>query len=107
MKSILPAYLALMSLCAFALCGVDKGRAKKGAWRIPEGTLLLTAALGGSLGLLLGMRLGEGSGCPVFFRVLEAACAAMNDMATFAEAEIQDDYLDPIRAGDSFTVENA
>lgn len=57
MKSILPAYLALMSLCAFALCGVDKGRAKKGAWRIPEGTLLLTAALGGSLGLLLGMRL--------------------------------------------------
>ena len=31
----------------------------------------------------------------------------MNDMATFAEAEIQDDYLDPIRAGDSFTVENA
>lgn len=57
MKSILPAYLALMSLCAFVLCGVDKGRAKKGAWRIPEGTLLLTAALGGSLGLLLGMRL--------------------------------------------------
>lgn len=57
MKSILPAYLAFMSLCAFVLCGVDKGRAKKGAWRIPEGTLLLTAALGGSLGLLLGMRL--------------------------------------------------
>lgn len=57
MKSSLPAYLALMSLCAFVLCGVDKGRAKKGAWRIPEGTLLLTAALGGSLGLLLGMRL--------------------------------------------------
>lgn len=57
MKSILPAYVALMSLCAFVLCGVDKGRAKKGAWRIPEGTLLLTAALGGSLGLLLGMRL--------------------------------------------------
>ena len=55
--------------------------------------------------LLLNMRLGEGSGCPIFFRVLEAACAAMNDMATFAEAEIRDDYLEPIRAQDSFTVE--
>ncbi len=57
MKSVLPVYLALMNLCAFVLCGADKGRAKKGAWRIPEETLLLTAALGGSLGLLLGMRL--------------------------------------------------
>ena len=105
MKSILPAYLALMSLCAFVLCGVDKGRAKKGAWRIPEGTLLLTAALGGSLGLLLGMRLGEGSGCPILFRILEAACAVMCHMATFEEAAIQDDYLDEIRKTDAFTVE--
>lgn len=55
--------------------------------------------------LLLDMRLGEGSGCPIFFRVLEAACAAMRGMATFAEANIQDGYLDPIRAQDSFTVE--
>lgn len=54
--------------------------------------------------LLLDMRLGEGSGCPILFRVLEAACAALNGMATFQEAKIQDDYLDPIRAADSFTV---
>ena len=33
-----------------------------------------------------------------------SACAAMSGMATFAEAAIQDDYLDPIRAADSFTV---
>ena len=51
--------------------------------------------------LLLGMRLGEGSGCPVMFQILRAACAVM---ATFPEAAIEDDYLTPIRAQDSFTV---
>ncbi len=54
--------------------------------------------------LLLGMRLGEGSGCPLAFQVLEAACAVMNDMATFEQAGIDDGYLDEIRQGDSFTV---
>ena len=55
----------------------------------------------------LGMRLGEGSGCPIAFMMLEAACTIMNDMATFAEASIDDEYLEPIRAQDSFTVEGA
>ena len=50
------------------------------------------------------MRLGEGSGCPIAFQILKAACAVMNGMGTFAEAAIQDDYLEPIRAQDSFTV---
>lgn len=54
--------------------------------------------------LLLDMRLGEGSGCPIAFQILKAACAVMNGMGTFAEAAIQDDYLAPIRAQDSFTV---
>lgn len=51
----------------------------------------------------LGMRLGEGSGCPLAFQVLDAACAVVNDMATFDEAGINDDYLDEIRRGDQFT----
>lgn len=51
----------------------------------------------------LGMRLGEGSGCPLAFQVLDAACAVINDMATFDEAGINDDYLDEIRRGDQFT----
>ena len=55
--------------------------------------------------LLLGMRLGEGSGCPLAFEIISAACAVINDMATFDEAGIDDDYLDEIREGDKFTVE--
>ena len=55
--------------------------------------------------LLLGMRLGEGSGCPLAFTVLEAACAIINDMATFDQAGIDDGYLEDIRKGDQFTVE--
>ena len=53
-----------------------------------------------------GMRLGEGSGCPIAMMCLEAACAVMNEMATFKEAEIDDRYLDPIRKTDSFTVKD-
>lgn len=41
----------------------------------------------------LGMRLGEGSGCPIAFKILEAACSHLNDMATFSEGAIDADYL--------------
>ena len=53
---------------------------------------------------LLGMRLGEGSGCPLAFGILDAACAIINDMATFDQAGIDDGYLDEIRQGDKFSV---
>ena len=61
-------------------------------------------ALGLEPYLLLGMRLGEGSGCPIAFKVIEAAQAVMRNMATFEGASINDDYLDEIRGKDSFTV---
>ena len=54
--------------------------------------------------LLLGMRLGEGSGCPIAFQILGAACAIINDMASFDQAGIDDGYLEDIRQGDKFTV---
>lgn len=47
--------------------------------------------------LNLELRLGEGSGCPLAFQIIRGACAVMNHMATFAEAEINDDYLEEIR----------
>jgi uncharacterized membrane protein YsdA (DUF1294 family) len=48
-------YLVLMNLAAFALMGIDKLKAKKRAWRIPEATLFLFALFGGSLGSTAGM----------------------------------------------------
>ena len=44
------------------------------------------------------MRLGEGSGCPIAFEVIDAALTVLKDMATFEEARIDDGYLDEIRA---------
>lgn len=49
-------YLVLVNIWAFALMGFDKRRAKrKGARRIRERTLFLSALLGGGLGAFLGM----------------------------------------------------
>lgn len=50
----------------------------------------------------LKMRLGEGSGCPLAFKILEAAQSSFELMGTFAEAEINDEYLEEIRNGNSF-----
>ena len=49
------AWLVIINLVAFAIFGIDKKRAKKGQWRIPEKTLFLSAILGGSIGAILGM----------------------------------------------------
>ena len=57
MTTILLFALVAVNLLAFALYGLDKLKAKRGAWRISEATLLLVAALGGSVGALLGMEL--------------------------------------------------
>ena len=62
--------LAAVNLLAFALYGVDKVKAKKGAWRIPEATLLLVAFLGGSLGALLGMEVFRHKTRHLKFRIL-------------------------------------
>ena len=50
------AALVLLNLFAFILFGVDKSRAQRGAWRISERALLLSAACFGGTGALLGMR---------------------------------------------------
>ncbi len=47
--------------------------------------------------LNLHMRLGEGTGCPLTFNIIEASQAVVANMATFAQAAINDDYLIDIR----------
>ena len=51
------AYVILINLVGFALMGMDKQKAKKNKWRIPEKTLFLSAIFGGSIGALYGMHL--------------------------------------------------
>lgn len=48
-------YLLLINAAAFVLMLVDKQKAKRNLWRIPESTLMFSAALGGSVGALAGM----------------------------------------------------
>ena len=48
-------YLLLINAAAFVLMLVDKIKAKKNRWRIPERTLIGSAVLGGSIGALVGM----------------------------------------------------
>lgn len=50
----------------------------------------------------LQMRLGEGSGCPIAFKIIETACASMDIMKTLEEASIDADYLDEIRRDNLF-----
>ena len=47
--------LVVMNLLAFALMGIDKRKAKRGAWRVPEKTLFLVTALFGGVGGTAGM----------------------------------------------------
>lgn len=55
MLTILLVLSLAMNIAAFVLMGLDKARAKKGAWRIPEATLFLVTALMGGLGGTAGM----------------------------------------------------
>ncbi|MHB8129284.1 MAG: DUF1294 domain-containing protein [Mobilitalea sp.] len=48
-------YVVLMSFIGFVMMGIDKRKAIKKAWRIPERTLILTAFAGGGIGSFLGM----------------------------------------------------
>ena len=54
--TVLLVWLAAINLVTFAVYGIDKAKAKRGTWRVPEKTLFLLPLLGGSLGALLGMR---------------------------------------------------
>lgn len=54
---IIAGYLALVNLIGFAAMGIDKRRAAKKLWRIPESTLFIIALIGGSIGSIIGMRI--------------------------------------------------
>lgn len=96
---------AVAALCAVRLCPNVRGYLIPSHASYEIGYRLAMDAMALQPMLLLEMRLGEGSGCPLAFEILSAACAVMNHMATFDQTGINDDYLDEIRVGDKFTVE--
>lgn len=50
-------YAVIVNMAGFIMMGVDKKKAIKRAWRIPESTLFVVAIIGGSLGSIIGMHL--------------------------------------------------
>lgn len=52
----------------------------------------------------LGMRLGEGSGCPIAFSIIDFANSMMKNMATFDEGNIDDSYLEEVRGEENYIV---
>ncbi len=100
---VIDGYISVVAaLAAYVMApkSVDYMFASHKSWE--KGYELAVDALGMKPFLELGMRLGEGSGCPIAFEVIRGACDVMRNMATFEEAEINDDYLEEIRKGDCF-----
>jgi len=92
------------ALAAFKLNPAVKGYMLASHASYEQGFAYAAQAIGLEPCLHLNMRLGEGSGCPLMFAMIDAACAVMRDMATFAESNIGDEYLNEIKEGGGFEV---
>lgn len=68
--ALLCVYLLGINLIAFLLYGIDKAKAKRGQWRIPERTLILLAFFGGAAGAWIGMLLFRHKTQHAKFRIL-------------------------------------
>ena len=95
---------AVAALCACRLCPLAREYLIPSHESFEIGYRIAMEEIGLQPLFNLGMRLGEGSGCPIAMMLLDGACAVMRDMATFEEANINDGYLDEIRKTDSFSV---
>ena len=49
-------YIVVINLVSFMMFGIDKYKARRGQWRISGATLLAVAAIGGSIGAWMGMK---------------------------------------------------
>ena len=75
-SSYLLVLVAVMSVFLFAMMGIDKGKARRGTWRIPEKTLFVFALLGGAVGGTAGMFLFRHKTKHLSFRLLFPLLAA-------------------------------
>ncbi len=81
-------WIAITSLIAFVLFGVDKARAKQRRRRIPERVLLGISALGGSVGALLGMQVFRHKTRHVKFLIGIPICLAINGIFLYAISQL-------------------
>ena len=95
---VIDGYISIVAaLCASRLCPLSTGYffpshlSEEAGYKVAMTELSLVPYLN------LKMRLGEGSGCPLAFEIMDAACVIMNEMATFHQAKINDNYLDGLR----------
>ena len=88
---------AAAALTAFNLCAKTREYMVPSHCSLEPGYTIAMNKLGLSPYFSLGMRLGEGSGCPFTFMIIDAAQAIINDMATFEEAAMDSRTLVDIR----------
>ena len=85
--------LAVMNLLSFTLMGIDKMKAKRGAWRIPEKALFLATALFGGLGGVLGMLLGVPI-CAIVYNELRSFVHRKDEENAILQAQVVEE--DPV-----------
>lgn len=105
---VIDGFISIVSaLCAARLNPLCKGYMIPSHCSAEPGYMQAAKELGIHPPLMLRMRLGEGSGCPLMFAMIDGACAIMKNMATFDEAMIDSEYLEKISGQESFLVETA
>ena len=90
------------ALCATRLNPLTKEFMSASHFSSEQGYRYAQEALGIPAPLNLGMRLGEGSGCPLMFALIDSACAILRDMGTFEQGGIGDEYLEEVRDADFY-----
>ena len=88
---------AVAALCASRICPACTDYFFASHISCERGYMLAVDAMDVKPMFRLEMRLGEGSGCPIAFEVIDSALTVLRDMATFEEARIDDAYLAEIR----------
>jgi len=88
---------AAAALAAYRLNPKVKGYMIPSHMSLEPGYIRIMDEIGLEPVLHLDMRLGEGTGCPIAFSIIEAALGVLNNMATFQQAVIDEDHLVDIR----------
>ncbi|WP_250277454.1 nicotinate-nucleotide--dimethylbenzimidazole phosphoribosyltransferase [[Clostridium] colinum] len=95
---VVDGFIAIVAgLCAIKLNEHIKGYMFLSHKSMEKGYILAQKEIGLPSYLDLKMRLGEGSGCPLMFSIMEASVAMFKNMATFDEAKIDTDYLNNLK----------